>query len=260
MSAHQSQLRGRSNKLAREKKEERYRQVLAQFDRIKDGFGTTDPRAIEKVFIERRTTSACLQQQIDDLKRNRDELNAQIEKVRLAIEEQEFTTAKGVGIRRMTSEGSKILMDTQKQLRASERELEAFHTHQRTVLSGIAHLLDVMNLVTTEQDLIPATFPGIVEWITEKVKVCQEALQEEDTSFIPLVNQQVYAAYKSRVVPGEEEVKKPSRTTDGFKRRAKDQKGDVQTRVLDRAAVKAAASRAVQLAHQHKRGGGSARK
>jgi hypothetical protein len=260
LSGRQSQLRGRQNKMAREKREERYRQAMVQYDRVRDEFGTTDAKEIEKVFIDRRGTSACLQQQIDDLRRNREELNAQVEKVRLAIEEQEFTTAKGVGVRRMTSEGSQILNNTRRQLRASERELEAFHTHQKAVLSGIAHLLDIVSLVTTDEDTIPSTFPGVMEWVNRKVSICQSTIDEEDATFIPLVNQQVYATYKSRMAPGEEEIKRPAKATDGFKRRAKDQKGDVQTRVLDRGAVKAAAVRAVQLVHQQKRGGGSGRK
>jgi hypothetical protein len=254
ISSQPSQFRGRANKLARERKEERYRQVLAQYDHLRDEFGTTNPKDIEQIVIERRTTAASLHQQIEDLRTNRDQLNSQIAKLKIAIEEQEFTTAKGAGIRRMTAEGSKILMDTKAQLKVSERQLNAFHSHQKQVLSGIAHLLDLVGLVTKSEEEIPKNFPAILDWISQKVTVCQEALEDEDAAFVPLVNPQVYATFQARALPQEEEVRKPVKKADGFKRGTKDQKGEVQTRVLDRNAVKAAANRAVQLTHQHKRG------
>jgi hypothetical protein len=241
------------NKQMREKREERYRQLTAIHQRIRDEFGTTEPKAIERAFIERRETTATLHQQIEDLRRDREELETQIGKVQGAIEEQEFTTASGVGVRRMTAEGARIIESTRKELRTSERELEAFQTHQKDVFSGIAHLIDLLSLVTPDQNEIPKSFPSVMDWIIAKVTRFQEVIGEEDISYADLVNHQVFLAYRAREARPEGDVKKSMKRLDMFKRGPREQKGDVQTRVLDRTAVKAAAQRYVQEAHVQKR-------
>jgi hypothetical protein len=61
------------------------------------------------------------------------------------------------------------------------------------------------------------------------------------------VNPTVYQQYLVRSGQGpEEEVKKTTKRNELFKRPGKDHKGDIQTRVLDRATIKAASARAAQ--------------
>jgi hypothetical protein len=55
-----SQYRQRMNRQIRERQEERYRQMLVQAERIREEFGTNDPKEIETVFVERRQTTATL--------------------------------------------------------------------------------------------------------------------------------------------------------------------------------------------------------
>jgi hypothetical protein len=253
LSSHHSQLRSRVNKQIREKREERYRQLTAIHQRIREQLGTNEPKAIEELFIERRETSETLHRQIEDLQRDREEIKIQISKMQGAIEEQEFTTASGAGVQRMTAEGAKIVQSTKKELRTSERQMEAFQTHQKEVFSGIAHLIDLLSLVTPDQNKIPKNFPSVMDWVIATVTQFQKAVVEEDISYTELVNPQVFMSYCARESRPEGEVKKPTKRLDLFKRSAREQKGDVQTRVLDRAAVKAAAQRYVQQAQPQKR-------
>jgi hypothetical protein len=81
LGSHHSQLRSRVNKQMREKREERYRQLAAIHHRIHDQFGTTEPTAIERIFVERRETSETLHRQIEDLQRDREEMKIQISKL-----------------------------------------------------------------------------------------------------------------------------------------------------------------------------------
>jgi hypothetical protein len=253
ISARGSQMRNKMNKQAREKREERYRQVLGVYEKIHDSFGTNDPGAIAKVFTERRDTSNTLNKQIEDLKQVNQKLGHEIDSMNVAIDEMEFTMAKGVGSQRMTAEGSKILTETQKKLQRNERKMEAFHSHQKDVLAGVAHLVDILGLVTVEDEDLPLTFAGLVEWVMGRMEKVQIVIDAEDESMIPLVNPVVYQSYVNRNGPPVEvETKKPPKRGEGG-RRAREQKGDIQTRVLDRAAVKAAALKAVTLAHQVKK-------
>lgn len=244
-----SQLRNKMNKQLRERREEKFRAVSVEYEKIREAFGTNDPKEIQGYFDEKRRTTECLNQQIADLKKSIKAIRKEIDRVKLEIEEQEFTTARGVGNTRMMREGRQIQDKTKAKLKKQERKIEAFHDHQKQVCAGIAHLVDMLSLVTQDETTIPTNFPAILDWVTEKATHYQEEIENEDAEFMSTVNQQVYCQYKNRGGVPEEEVKKPRRETT-FRRLAKDQKGDVQTRVLDRNAVKAAAAKAVQLAQQ----------
>ena len=153
----------------------------------------------------------------------------------------------------MMRKGRQILEKTKEKLKKKERKIEAFHDHQKQVCAGIAHLVDILSLVTHDESSIPTNFPGILDWVTDKACHYQKEVDNEDADFMGIVNQQVYCQYKSRTGVVEEEVKKTTKRESTFTRLAKDQKGDIQTRVLDRNAVKAATAKAVQQAQQQQR-------
>ena len=92
-----SQLRNKMNKQLRERCEEKFRVVAAEYEKIRDAFGTNDPKVVQKYFDEKRQTTECLNQQIADLKKSIKAIKKQIDRLKLEIEEQEFTTARGVG-------------------------------------------------------------------------------------------------------------------------------------------------------------------
>lgn len=248
-----SQLRNKMNKQLRERREEKFRQVSAEYEKIQAAFGTTDPKTIHKFFQDKRDTTTCLNQQIQDLKKAIKATRKQIDKLKLEIEEQEFTTARGVGNSRMMREGRNILAENKSKLKKKDREIEAFQEHQKQVCSGIAHLVDLLSLVTQEESSIPTNFPAILDWVTEKASHYQNEIESEETNFTDEVNPQVYCQYKARTGVVEEEVRKSTKRDTTFRRQAREQKGDVQTRVLDRNAVKAAAAKAMQMAQQQKR-------
>jgi hypothetical protein len=117
----------------------------------------------------------------------------------------------------------------------------------------VAHLVDVLALVTLEGEAVPTTFAGILDWAKGKGITCRGALQSDDVSFIDITNPSVYSQLVLKSGYGsEEEVKKTTKRGDLFKRPGKDHKGDVQTRVMDRAAVKAASARAAQTLQAQK--------
>lgn len=248
-----SQLKSRMNRQLREKREEKFRQASVLYERVREAFGTNDPDAIETMFREREDTSHTLNDQISALKVSCKKVQKEIDSVQMQIEEQEFTTARGVGSQRMLHEGGNIMGRNEGRLRRRDRKIEAFQDHQKQVCVGIAHFVDLLSLVTCEAETVPSSFPDLADWVTAKAVRFREMLEDEDSPLIRYINTTAYLAYKARNGELEEEVKKHVKREGGFKRAPKDQKGDVQTRVLDRNAVKAAAAKALQVAQQQRR-------
>jgi hypothetical protein len=249
-----SVLRNKLNKAAREKREERFRQVSALYEDIRDVFGTNDPNAIAKFFTDRRETTATLQKQIEDLKAACEVLQRQSDQLKSAIEEAEYASSKGVGGNRLLSEGNRMLVDKQGQLTRDQREVAAVEVYQKGVVAGVAHLADVMCLVQPEEEAVPLEPDAQLKWIKDKVVLMKGKLDEEDVEFLPLVNKPVFAtqyAAMERQLNGEDPTPKPKPKPDV--RRGRDKAGDVQSRVLDRAAVKMQAKAAVLAATTQKK-------
>ena len=251
MNSQSSVLRNKINKAAREKREEKFRQVSSVYESIRDFFGTTEPEKIEKFFVERRETSATLQKQIEDLKVACAELTKRSDRLKSEIEEAEYTSSKGVGGNRLLSEGHSILNQKREEKKTKQRELEAVARHQKSISSGCAHLAEVLAMVQLEDEEVGDGPDEVLKWVKSKITAIREALENEDQEFLPMVNKTVFAQQKAKeeAMFQPEDQKKVTKNTTSFKRGAKDPKLDIQNRVLDRQTVKAMAARAIQSEH-----------
>jgi hypothetical protein len=251
-----SMLRNKMTKLAREKREERFRQVAAVYESVQEFFRTTDPTKICRMLEERRETNSTLEKQINDLRSECKELEGKAERVKSEIEEAEYTSAKGVGAARLLTEGRGILVQKYQQKKKAERELEAVANHQKQVSAGCHHLREVLALVEYENEEVPGEPNTVLEWVHNKLIMIKEALENEDQEFVPLVNKETFARQKGREDAAAESDDIPRKTvrTTGFKRTAKDNKLDVTTRVLTRNGVKALALKTMQAHSTQKKG------
>lgn len=251
MNSQSSVLRNKINKAAREKREEKFRQVSGVYESIRDFFGTTEPEKIQKFFVERRETTVTLQKQIEDLKVACAELQKRSDRLKSEIEEAEYTSSKGVGCNRLLAEGKAMLRNKQEQKKIRQRELEAVARHQKQVSSGCAHLGEVLSMVQTEDEQVSDRPDELLKWVKDKIITIRQALDNEDQEFLPMVNKTVFAQQKAKedAMFEQDDHKKAPKTTTAFKRSAKDPKLDIQNRVLDRQTVKAMAARAIQSEH-----------
>jgi hypothetical protein len=244
-----SVLRKKLNKAARERREERFRQVAGMYEEIRDEFGTTDPDKIAAMFQERRETTATLEKQIADLCVSCEALERRADQLRSMIEEAEYASSKGVGGDRLLAEGNARLAEKEDALAVANRELDATEKHQRKVSVGIAHLVDVMALVRGEEETLPSARDGVLRWIHEKCRMGRAVLSEEDVDFLTIVNKKVFAqlhaaAEKALGMDESDAGKRVKKVDQGRKQKT----GDVQTRVLDRNTIKAQAMKAAQAA------------
>ena len=246
-----SVLRNRNNRAVRDKKDEKFRSVSAKYEEIQEYFGTNDPEEIKKFFDERKATTETLNKQINELKEDCAVLEKQVAQRRSAIEEAEYTSAKGVGGARLLNEANKILYKNEADLRDAEREVEAHKQFKKSLESGILHLTDEMQLVQKE----PISFNSATEaiaWVKETIGKLKPSLEDEDFDFLGVCNQQVIAqkiaaesTFDIQHVDSSVRVPKP-RAGDIFKRPQKGDKGEFVSRVQDRNAIKAAALKAAQ--------------
>jgi hypothetical protein len=245
-----SVLRNKLNKAAREKREERFRQVSSTYDSIRDFFETTDPGKISKFFDDRRDSIVTLNRQIEDLKVQCSELQKKSDQLKSAIEEAEYASAKGVGCSRLLSEGENIHGERISEKKKEERALEAVAIHQKSVSAGCHHLHEVLSLVEQEGEDVPDSPYQVLQWCHEKVIACKTLLEEEDQVFLNFVNKPLFAAMKAREDSQFEGDDTPKKGKLMFKRAAKENKLDVQNRVMDRSTVKQLAAKTVQLHNQ----------
>ncbi|OHT16285.1 hypothetical protein TRFO_13291 [Tritrichomonas foetus] len=250
-----SVLRNKMNKAAREKREERYRQVSSVYEEIRDRFGTNDPEKIQAFFTERKETSQTLQKQIDDLKDACAVLEKKSAHLKSALEEAEYASSKGVGGSRLLTEGKKILVSKRDQLHEYRKRMAALETHQKSVTGGVIHLAEVMSLVQAEDEELPTEPDQLLHWCNEKCSYIKNALNEEDEDFVSMVNKPAFVALVARTDVGfdmqqVDSTKMHRRPLDQHKRQPKEAKLDIQTRVLDRNQVKLQAQKALQLSLQ----------
>jgi hypothetical protein len=256
MSATPSVLRARQNRANRDKREERYRQVLSVHESVRDFFGTTTPAQIWSVFVERKQISATLQKQIDDLRTACRDLETQVDRLKSEIEEAEYASAKGVGTARLLAEGQVLLAQRCGDKKKAERELEAVATHQKEVATGVLHLKDMLTLIEDErheeeeEPPAPITEPeDLLDWVYDRLVKAKQALDNEDQDWFAFVNKQNFALQKLREDQAREseELHKKVVKPQGFKRGPRDAKVDVVARVLDRAQVKQLAAKTVMI-------------
>jgi hypothetical protein len=233
-------------KLARERREERFRQVSAIHESVYEFFRTTDPDTICNLLKERRETNATLEKQITDLRGECADLEKQADRLKSQIEEAEYTSAKGIGGSRLILEGRGILDERYEDKKKAEREREAVAQHQKQVGAGCHHLQEILALVEYDGEEVPEQPNGILVWVYSKLVELKEALENEDQDYLALVNKQVFALQKAKedAALEPEEHKKPVKPS-GYRRSAKD-KLDETTRVLSRNAVKMLAAKTVQ--------------
>lgn len=253
-----SVLRNKMNKAAREKREEKFRQVSSVYEAIRDRFGTTDPESIQKFLIEREENTKTLSKQIEDLKDACAKLENNANHLKSALEEAEYASSKGVGASRLMSEGEKILQSKQDKLREVKKEINAQENHQKSVLSGIYQLSEVMSLIQTPDEEVPQDPGELLNNFVEKIRKTKENLGDDDFDLTTVVNIPVLVAQISRTdenfnmgkVESEKHIR---RNFAEHKRTQKEKPGDIQSRVLDRAQVKMNAIKAVQMHQQHKK-------
>ncbi|OHT04784.1 hypothetical protein TRFO_06239 [Tritrichomonas foetus] len=253
-----SVLRNKMNKAAREKREERFRQVSSVYEDIRDRFGTNEPEKIQNFFAERKETTQTLQKQIDELKEACDTLERKSGHLKAALEESEYASAKGVGGSRLLAEGKRIPNSKREELLEERKLMAAMEVHQKSVKGGVIHLAEVMNLVQSEGEELPPEPENILKWCNEKCSSLKDTLNDEDEDFTAMINKQAFVSLIARTevdfdmqrVDSKRVIKKPF---DQHKRAPKEKTGDIQTRVLDRNQVKVQAQKAFQLSQQNQR-------
>lgn len=254
-----SVLRNKLNKVAREKREERFRQVSSVYDEIREKFGTNEPEKIQQFFIERREHSATLQKQIEDLKEACGILEKKSSQMKAALEEAEYASSKGIGGNRLLMEGKRILEDKKTQLAAQQRLMAASESHQKSILTGVAHLQEVMSLVQPEEEEQLAEPEQILNWVSDKSQSIKNILDEEDVDYIALTNKQVLASYIQRgssqfdLQQVDSSNRVARRVLNPHKPAAKDKAVENTTRVLDRNQVKMMAVKQYQTATRGKK-------
>jgi hypothetical protein len=248
LSSQPSVLRNKMTKLAREKREERFRQVSGMYESIAEFFRTTDPDKICEVLRERRENNATLEKQIEDLRSECADLEIQAERLKSQIEEAEYTSAKGVGTTRLLAEGRQSLEERHSEKRKAQRELDAVAEHQKQVGAGCHHLREILAIVEHDEEEIPDSPDAALEWVLKKIHILKEALENEDQEFLILVNKQTFALQKLKedALLEPEPLPRHQAKVPGAKRAGKDAKLDITTRVLTRNAVKMLALKAVQ--------------
>ena len=243
--------RSRTTKLQKEKREENLRNASAQMEKIREIFGTTSISQIQNYFKEHEENRISLNEQIEQLKQGCQQCEKEQEKLKTELEELEFVASKGIGSTRIQHEGEKLLTEKRQQLSINKREAEAFKDFQKGVLVGISHLADILQIITKDPKEVPTDPIEILNWVKEKVKVGHSLLDDEDTNYIEIVNQPVLAQYvaakNSAFDQKTDLIKKiQKRTLEPLRKAPKDTKGDVQTRVVTRDAVKLQARLAVE--------------
>lgn len=246
-----SVLRNKLNKAAREKREERFRQVSSVYEEVRDRFGTNDPDKISMFFTERKEQCATLQKQIDELKSACRVLQSKSVHLKSAIEEAEYSSSKGVGGSRLLAEGTKILCAKRDELATNMKEMSATAQNQKNIEAGSLHIADVMALVQSEDDEKPVGTLEILRWVKAMCQDLKAKLAEEDIEYLSLVNKPQFAALyaaSEKQYSEEDGAKKVKRD---FKARATKEKTlDSPSRVLDRNQIKMQAAKTVQLAQQ----------
>jgi hypothetical protein len=252
LSSQPSVMRNRANRQQREKREEKLRHAQQESEQIRDFFGTNDPKKIQDFFQERRQTTETLSQQITELRRICHDLEVQANRLKSQIEEAEYTSSKGVGTARLLAEGRQMLSEKCDSKRKAERELAAVAQHQRTVATGALHLKELLSIVEGDEQIEGPK--DALAWVHQKVVQIQKALDSEDLDWIAFANMDNFNAQRAKedaVLEAEDQHRKVAKTQ-GFKR-AKDNKLDVTTRVLDRGQVKALAAKTFTLHQQQQR-------
>jgi chromosome segregation ATPase len=248
MNSQPSVYRNRQYKALREKREERHRVVSEVYEDIRDHFGTNDPEKIAGFFREREQNNQTLEKQITELKTACGELQRQIEQLEATIEEAEYASSKGVGGSRLLSEGNAKLSEKQEELARWRREVAATEVHQKRVAAGVAHLVDAMALVRDENEEVDIAPDRQIEWLKAKLVTLKAHIDDsEDFDFLEIANKPVLAQMIAAAERGmgfdDQEGGKKAKKAD-HKKAPKG--GDVQTRVLDRNAVKVQALKTVQ--------------
>lgn len=267
-----SVLRNKLNKAASEKREEKFRETSTIYEQIRDRFGTNEPEKIKAFFDERRKTTETLEKQIQDLKIASEELEKKSSHLKSALEEAEYASAKGVGGNRLLTEGKKILNKKKEQLNENKRKMAAQEAHQRQIKAAAHHLLEVMALVRhpneSSGDQTAAAPPedevnvesstrDILKWCREKCHQIKQLNDEEDQDYAALVNKREFVNIIQRTESNfdmdqvqSDQIHRIRPLEFQHKRQPKENKGDIQTRVLDRQQVKMQAQKAYQLSLQ----------
>jgi hypothetical protein len=244
-----SVIRNRANRQQREKREEKLRHAQQESERIRDFFGTNEPKKIQTFFLERRETTKTLSRQIEELRKICRDLEAEANRLKSQIEEAEYTSAKGVGTARLLAEGRQMLSEKWYGKRKAERELAAVAQHQKTVATGAFHLKELLNIVEGDEQVDEPK--DALAWVGQKVMQIREAFDSEDldwTKFANMENFNIQRMKEEAALEPDDPHRKVTKTQ-GLKR-TKDNKLDVTTRVLDRSQVKALAAKTFTLHQQ----------
>ena len=244
-------LRNRANRQQRDKKDEKLRTVQGQYDEIREYFGTGEPEEIQKFFKDRQESAQSLNDQINELKEQISELQKKLAQTKSALDEAEYTSAKGVGGNRLLTEGRRIIEEKTKALEEARALENSTAKHRKDVLSAIQHLSDAMSLVqVTAEDVEAQSDPvSTLKWIHEKIQNVKQTLSDEDGDILSATNPLALQAYAARIdsqfdiqqVDSSKRIGK--RQLDQFKRAPKDNKGEITLRVKDRNAIKALAQK-----------------
>jgi len=248
-----SLIRNRNNRVQRDKREEKYRAISATLDDIREFFGTSEPEQINAFFEERKKTTESLRQQINQIQESIKILEKEASMVRSSIEEAEYTSSKGIGTNRLLTEGIKYRNDIQTKLNAARRDMGLLQSHKRSVENGIDHIGDVMNLIQRDENTFPENMKSNLQWVKSTITKIQNMLKSEESDFVSIcdpavLSQRHESTFEIQHVDSSHRVVK--RTIDPLKRPAKENKGEVVSRVQNRQAIKMAAQKALAAKSQ----------
>lgn len=250
-------IKSKQNKAQREAKEEKIRQLNAKLDQCQEAFGTRDPVEIDRIIKERENTSKSLNEQIEVIQKDIENLKVTADKLRMEVEEEEYTHASGVGGSRLLSEGRHLQDKKEKELAELKRSIEAFERHQKNVTSGVQHLTEIISLVSQPNEA-PTDIMKIFDFVQERVDQVLKILSEEDGDLETVINKQVLSDVRQQGSLDIEHVDSSKRiqkkATDGFtfKRPPKDTKNEETSRVLTRQQIKLIAKQQASNAPQKK--------
>ncbi|KAH0792651.1 hypothetical protein GPJ56_003485 [Histomonas meleagridis] len=237
-----SQLRSRMNKQLREKREEKLLQLTNVNNRIREVFGTNDPKKIKKYFDDKKEANEKLEKQIEDIKKSTKSLQRQVDNLKLSIEESEYVETKGIGANRMLSEGYKLRQNAREKLVKKERKRDVIEEQESIIRKAMNHYAETLKLIIPDNDFVlPTNLEELSVWCLDKIKLAESLIEDEDADYLSTINRQAFMDlsknYEVDNLNTTMAKKSLKRTLDTIKK-PKGSKQEISPRVMNRQMIK----------------------
>ena len=247
MGSHNSILRVKANKAAKEKREEKYSQALKTIEEIQEVFQTTDSKLIKKMFTEREESQKILKNQVEEIQIENQEFLKYINILKTNIEEIEFNQNKFSNGNRILKEGERIFETQRNTLDDLENEINSTQNFQNNLYNQIYHLFDLMQLVILPSDNIIHDPLELITFMRERLNIVKNQISIPDSDIINITNTFLLSQNQQPFLiesKTNENIKlNNKRQIDTLRRPTKENKNDDNNRVLDRNAVKLLSSK-----------------